>query len=108
MFGSKAIRWYKVKRAEYLELEWERENLLLRDGCQDEIRGFWVRSGLKPSKQFYPDLDGKHRCTVCGHTYKRKQDLKAHQTRKKHIDTDKSVTTKTTSQDVKAEKRKQQ
>ena len=35
VFGSKAIRWYKVKWAGYLELEWERENLLLRNNNND-------------------------------------------------------------------------
>ena len=108
VFGSRESRWYKVKWEGYAEPEWERENLLLRDGCQDEIRAFWVRSGLNPSKQFYPDPDGRHRCTVCGRTYKRKQDLKAHQTRKQHRDTDKPATTTTAVRDAKAEKRKQQ
>ena len=123
VFGSKASDQVVLVQSQvgsgqwagYPEPEWERENLLLRDGCQDETRDFWVRSGLKSNKQFYPEPDGKHRCTVCGHTYlhtyKRKQDLKTHQTRKKHIDTDKpatTVTTKTAVQDAKAEKRKQQ
>ena len=108
VFGSKASRWYQVKWAGYSELEWERENLLMRDGCQDVIKDFWVRSGLNPSKQYYPDPDSRHRCTVCGHTYKRKQDLKAHQTRMKHRDTDKKISSTTAVRDAKTEKRKKQ
>ena len=38
---------------------------------------------MAPDKEFYPDNDN-HRCDVCAHTYKRKQDLKAHQTRTGH------------------------
>ena len=70
------------------------------------LTSFWVRSGLNPSKQFYPQPDGRHRCTVSGLAYKRKQDLKAQQTRKKHRDTDKSVTTKTAVPDVKQSREK--
>ena len=76
VFGSKESRWFKIKWAGYPESEWERENLLLRDGYQDEIRDFWVRTGLQPNKEFHPDPDDCHRHTVCGRSFKRSQDLK--------------------------------
>ena len=70
VFGSKESRWFEIKWTGYPEPEWERENLLLRDGCQDEIRDFWSRTGLQPSKEYYPTPDGSHKCTVCGRAYK--------------------------------------
>ena len=62
--------------------EWEREHLLLRDGCRDSIRNFWQKSGLSPCREFY-DV-AQHKCEVCGREYKRAQDLKAHKTRQRH------------------------
>ena len=62
--------------------EWNREHLLLRDGCRDSIRCFWDKSGLQPTQEFY-DIE-EHRCEVCARVYTRAQDLKAHKTRARH------------------------
>ena len=82
VFGRITSRWFLVKYAGYEAPEWSREHLLLRDGCRDSIRCFWDKSGLPPTQEFY-DID-KNKCEVCGKTYKRAQDLKAHKTREKH------------------------
>ena len=83
VFGHKESRWFLVKYRGYEEPEWSREHLLLRDGCNDIIRDFWSTSGLNPNKQFYAD-NSANRCPICAKTYKRPQDLKAHQTRTGH------------------------
>ena len=82
VFGRINQRWFLVKYAGHEVPEWNREHLLLRDGCQDTIRSFWEKSGLSPCREFYEVEANK--CEVCGREYKRAQDLKAHQTRKKH------------------------
>ena len=64
VFGHRHSRWFKVKWEGHDEPEWEREHLLVRDGCGDSIRDFWATSGKQPSKEFYEDKDGKHRCTI--------------------------------------------
>ena len=91
VFGHIDNRWFLVKWKGYDEKEWEREHLLVRDGCGDTIRAFWATTGLLPCKQYYPDPESKHRCTVCCKTYARAQDLKAHKTRTGHHD-DKQTT----------------
>ena len=82
VFGRINSRWFRVKYAGYSEPEWNREHLLLRDGCRDTIRSFWEKSGMSPTQEFY-DVDA-HKCEVCAREFKRKQDLKAHKTRAKH------------------------
>ena len=82
VFGRIGARWFMVKYAGYDTPEWNREHLLLRDGCRDSIRRFWDESGLSPCKEFYEVA--QHKCEVCGREYKRAQDLKAHKTRQKH------------------------
>ena len=84
VFGYAHSRWFLVKYKGYQMSEWSREHLLLRDGCRDSIREFWSRTGKQPNKKYYPDPEGKHRCTICGKPYKRARDLKAHRTRMKH------------------------
>ena len=86
--------------------EWEREHLLLRDGCEDIIRSFWSTSGLNLSKKFYADKDGNHRCEVCVRTFKRQQDLKAHRTRSGHHHEKIHKVTNTAKVDAELEKRK--
>jgi len=41
-------RWFLLKWKGYDDIEWEREHLLLRDGCGDMIHAFWARTGLLP------------------------------------------------------------
>ena len=81
VFGHKSSRWFQVKWEGYDAPEWEREHLLKRDKCHDCIRSFWATSFLQSTRDFYPDTQGKNRCTVCAKTYARPQDLKAHKTR---------------------------
>ena len=54
VFGHIDNRWFLVKWKGYDEKEWEREHLLVRDGCGDTIRAFWTTTGLLPCKQYYP------------------------------------------------------
>ena len=82
VFGRIDSRWFLVKWGGHEVPEWEREHLLLRDGCRDSIRNFWQKSGLSPCREFY-DV-AQHKCEVCGREYKRAQDLKAHKTRQRH------------------------
>ena len=82
VFGRIGARWFLVKWGGYKKPEWEREHLLLRDGCRDSIRNFWDKSGLSPCKEFY-EVD-QHKCEVCGKEFRRAQDLKGHKTKKKH------------------------
>ena len=85
VFGKKNARWYLVKWEGYDDPEWQRGHLLELD-AKDAVRHFWTKSGLDPCRDFYPDPDGANRCSVCGKTYKRSQDLKAHRTKTKHYD----------------------
>ena len=82
VFGRVNARWYLVKYAGYPKPEWNREHLLLRDGCRDSIRHFWDKSGKAPTKEFY-EIE-THKCEICAKEFKRAQDLKAHKTREKH------------------------
>ena len=41
VFGHKNARWFKVRYHGYPEPEWNREHLLVRDGCIDKIKDFW-------------------------------------------------------------------
>ena len=82
VFGRIGARWFLVKWGGFEEPEWEREHLLLRDGCRDSIRAFWDKSGLSPCQEFYAVEANK--CEVCGKEFKRAQDLKAHKTRQRH------------------------
>ena len=70
------------------------------------IRNFCTRSGKNPNKNFYPDPNGKHRCTVCNNTFNRMQDLKACRTRMGYDDQKNRKTTKMTVRDSKLKKRK--
>ena len=106
VFGHIDNRWFLVKWKGYDEKEWEREHLLVRDGCGDTIRAFWTTTGLLPCKQYYPDPESKHRCTVCCKTYARAQDLKAHKTRTGHHDDKQTRVTKTAFYDAEEDKRK--
>ena len=108
VFGHKDARWFLVKWQDYEDPEWEREHLLKRDKCHDAIRAFWARSGLQPTRDFYPDPHGKNRCTVCCKTYARPQDLKAHRTRTKHYDDQQYKKTRTAIIDATTAKRKAQ
>ena len=76
VFGRIGARWFLVQWGGQEKPEWEREHLLLRDGCRDSIRDFWDKSGLSPCQEFY-DVD-EHKCEVCGKEFKRAQDLKVH------------------------------
>ena len=100
VFGHIDNRWFLVKWKDYDEMEWEREHLLARDGCGDTIRAYWATSGRSPCKKFYPDPEGKHRCTICSRTYARAQDLKAHKTRTGHHDEKRTRVTQTAYQDA--------
>ena len=108
VFGHKNARWYLVKWQDYDDPEWEREHLLLRDKCHDAIRSFWAISGLQPTKDFYPDTQGKNRCTVCCRTFARPQDLKAHRTRTGHYDHKQYKKTRTAVVDAITAKRTEQ
>ena len=105
-FGHKDTRWYKVKWKGY-PLEWERGHILVRDGCTEMIKDFWSRSGLNPVKEFYPDPDGRHRCTVCCKSYKRRQALKAHRTRMRHTENKDEAVTRTAKIDAVVEKQEE-
>ena len=106
VFGFANSRWFLVKWIGYEEPDWQPEHLLMRDGCRDSIRDFWASSGRNPSKDFYADPEGKHRCTVCCKTYKRAQDLKAHRTRAGHFEDKQEKITQTAKVDAVLEKRK--
>ena len=54
---------------------------------------------------YYPDPEGNHRYTICGKSYKRTQDLKAHRTRMKHHETQRVNVTETMKVDVIQKKR---
>ena len=82
VFGHLASWWFLVKYTECEQPEWNREHLLLRDGCRDSIRCFWDKSGLSPTQELYTVDENK--CEVCGRTCKRMQDLKTHKIRVKH------------------------
>ena len=108
VFGHKDARWYLVKWQGYNEPEWEREHLLQRDKCHDAIRSFWATSGLLPTKNFYPDAEGKNRCTICCKTYARPQDLKTHRKKSGHYDHKQYIKTKTAMIDAITAKREEQ
>ena len=108
VFGHQEARWFLVKWKGYDTPEWEREHLLRKDGCHGIIRDFWTTSGLKPNQEFYPDPEGRHRCTICCKTYKRAQDLKAHRTREGHYDHKKHAVTKTAYKDAELQMRKEE
>ena len=107
VFGHVHARWFLVKWKGHQKPEWEREHLLIRDDCGDSIKEFWVSTGKNPSKKFYKDPHGQHRCTVCAKQYKRAQDLKAHRTREGHHDEKTHRVTETAKKDAKLEKRKE-
>ena len=86
----------------------EREHLLKRDKCHEAIRSFWAASGLLPTRDFYPDSQGKNRCTVCARTFARPQDLKVHRKRKGHYDHKQHKKTRTAVIDATTAKRKEQ
>ena len=96
-----------VKWRGYEKPEWEREHVLRRDDCQDAIRVFWAKTGLNPTRDFYPDATGKHRCTIYNKTYSRLQDLKVHRTRSGYKIETTPKRTKTTVRDAVFEKRKE-
>ena len=107
VFGFADSRWFLVKWVGYDVPDWQPEHLLLRDGCRDSIREFWSSTHRNPSKEYYADPDGKHRCTICCKTYKRDQDLKAHRTRTGHFEDKKdNKVTKTATTDAVMQKRK--
>ena len=85
------------------DFEFNRPFLSLRNG----IHFFYnFGSGKKPNKKYYPDPEGKHRCTICGKPYKRAQDLKAHRTRMKHHEAQRVKVTDTAKVDAIQQKRK--
>ena len=106
VFGHKDARWFKVKWRGHEEEEWEREHLLVRDGCMTSIRNFWATSGLQPAKDFYADPENEHRCTICTKTFSRAQDLKDHRTRQGHHDHKKKKKTMTAYADAILQKRR--
>ena len=106
VFGFEDSRWFLVKWAGYEEPDWQPEHLLARDGCRDSLRDFWSSTNKNPSKHFYADPSGKHRCTICCKVYKRAQDLKAHRTRTGHHDDKKDKVTQTAKIDAVTQKRK--
>ena len=108
VFGFKDARWYLVKWKGYDDPEWEREHLLQREKCHDAIRSFWATSGLQPTQNYYPDADGKNRCTVCCKTYARPQDLKTHRKKSGHYDDKQHRRTKTAVLDAITAKRIEQ
>ena len=83
--------------------EWERGRQLEKDGCHKMIRSFWQKSGLSPTKDFYDD-NNTNRCEVCVKTFKRRQDLKAHQTRMRHNVTNMTTVTRTAKEDARHKK----
>ena len=107
VFGHDYARWFLVKWKGHDEPEWERGHLLRRDGCDEAIRDFWSRTGLNPSKKFYPDSQQRHRCTIYNGTFSRAQDLKAHCTRMGHHECKTHKVTATAVKDAILEKRKQ-
>ena len=67
------------------------------------IRAFWDKSGLSPAKEFYED-ETANRCEVCARSFKRRQDLKAHQTRMRHHVTTSIAVTETAREDARHKK----
>ena len=60
---------------------WELDRSLKRQGCEESVRNYWLRSGKNPGAEFYPDPDDKWRCYQCGKGYNSERCLKAHITR---------------------------
>ena len=53
VFGKAKRKLFKVKWQGYQEQSWEPGHLLLRDGCSDSIKEFWLKSGINPALDFY-------------------------------------------------------
>ena len=95
--------WYLVKWTEYDIPECERGRQLEKDGYHEMIKSIWEKSGLSPVKEFYDD-ETAHRCEVCAKDFKRRQDLKAHQTRMRDHVTTSTTVTKTAQEDARHKK----
>ena len=107
VFGQVDHRWFLVKYVGHRVPEWSRGHLRLTDGCEESIRDFWSKSGKSPNQNFYLDPQRRHRCAVCGCSYKRAQDLKSHITRKGHQNEKQNRITATAYADALAIKKKQ-
>ena len=88
VYGKASRKLFLVKWEGYPESDnsWMPEGSLLRDGCKESIDEFWLKSGLSPAEEFYPDPEGKPRCWMCGYACKNPEMrfLKAHITRAGH------------------------
>ena len=69
VFGKSKRKLFLVRWEGYTGQDsWVPEDSLLQDGCAEEIKRFWTKSGKNPSKAFYPDPEGDTgtRCWMCG------------------------------------------
>ena len=69
VYGKASRKLFFVKWEGYPETEnsWVPEGSLLRDGCKESIDDFWLKSGINPAKDFYPDPEARPRCWMCGY-----------------------------------------
>ena len=58
------------------------------------------RTNKQPTKKYYPDPEGKHRCVICDKPYKRAQDVTTHRTTMKRHEEKRTKVTATTMVDV--------
>ena len=87
VYGKAQRRLFLVRWANYPGQDsWQKEHSLLQDGRKDVIDDFWIRSGLNPAADFFPDKEGRPRCWMCGWASKSMDPryLKSHIKRKGH------------------------
>ena len=88
VFGKASRKLFLVKWEGYPESRnsWLPEQSLLRDGCKESIDAFWLKSGINPALEFFPDPDHRPRCWMCGYACDNTamRFLKAHITVKGH------------------------
>ena len=109
VYGHNRRKLFKVQWRGYKGADsWEPEHSLLRDGCKDSIDEFWLRTGINPAQDFYPDPENRPRCVMCGWTANSMDPryVKAHQKRKGHQWNKRRAHT-TAKRDVKRNKLKQ-
>ena len=72
VYGKARRKLFLVRWEGYTEEDdsWVTEHSLLRDGCKDSIDEFWLRTGINPAQDYFPDPDGRPRCWMCGYTCK--------------------------------------
>ena len=89
VYGKASHKLFLMKWEGYPESKksWLTEHSLLQDGCKESIDDFCLKSGISPTKEFYPDPEARPRCWMCGYTCETNTAphfLKCHITKAKH------------------------